>query len=103
MQPNKEDTNQKPEKKGKRARRGSPRPRPSYAELEPAIRELFERLLSPKEIAAITGLAIGTVHSNISRRVWPVVRVSDGAPRMRASDLKALIESRLVAAKARTP
>ena len=49
--------------------------------------EIFDRLLTIEETAAMTGLATGTLYHMVSEKRIPVVRISRRCLRFRLSDL----------------
>jgi len=53
----------------------------------PEVRPQSDRLLSVREVASLTGLAVGTIYHLISQKRIPVVRLSRRCVRVRLSDL----------------
>jgi excisionase family DNA binding protein len=55
--------------------------------------DLVDRLLTIKEVSALTGLAIGTLYHLVSQQRIPVVRLSKRCIRFRKSDLSDWIQT----------
>ena len=53
-------------------------------------------LLTIKQVASITGLAVGTLYHFVSQRRIPIVRISARCVRFRRSDIDAWLAERVI-------